>query len=81
MESVKDKIKTLAEKHRFELNDESDDSLLFTTRENGNVAEEIPSPIDGRRATALRLEILDVVPGATVRLGVTDEWVDVEVCL
>lgn len=63
----------------FELDDMDSDSVSFTTRKNGSVADETASPIDIKEGQKLRDVLKAKFKDAVVKLEVVDEWVIVSV--
>ncbi|HSX21412.1 MAG TPA: hypothetical protein VLE97_01405 [Gaiellaceae bacterium] len=58
-----------------------DDELLFSSREDGDVAEGRADPGTVQFAREKAKEVEAAVPGAKARVGVVDEWVSVTVTL
>jgi hypothetical protein len=78
------KVKEFMERQNswFELSDESDNSVSYTTRLHGDVGEETPGDEDcheaGRLGRVLKDEFKDKI---IVQLESIDEWVDVGIYL
>lgn len=78
MSELKEKIKLFVANNSYiELNDDDDDEVRFTTRQNGNVGDEEPGQEDWneivRVARLLKVEFPDQLKcnGETI-----DEWTD-----
>lgn len=84
-EEYKDKIesvkKFISDNSYFRFNQYTKDidTLIFTTRENGNVGEEEASDVDIEEGRKLRTLLKKEFPDLKVSMEVVDEWVDVNV--
>ena len=81
LESIKKQIIDFVEKNSwFELDDDSDDFMLFATRENGNVGSESPGSKDIAEAKRLKQEIEKKFKGLVkIELEAVDEWVHINI--
>lgn len=81
LQSIKKQIIDFVEKNSwFQLDDDSDDTLLFATRENGNVGSESPGSKDIAEAKRLKSEIEKKFEGLVkIELEVVDEWVHINI--
>ena len=78
MNNVEEIIKFVDKNSYFDLDFEEDDSILFRTRENGDVGSETASDDDYIEAVQL-VELLKSKFNVDCKIEVVDEWVDIEV--
>lgn len=84
-EEYKDRIETVkkfvSDNSYFQFNQYTKDidTLIFTTRKNGNVGEEEASEVDIEEGRKLRTLLKKEFPDIKVSMEVVDEWVDVNV--
>lgn len=79
---VKDKIKNLFNQHSyFDLDDEGDDFINYTTRENGNVGDEEIGIKDWQEGVKMKTMLKSIEGIKEIELDTFDEWVYINIYL
>lgn len=74
-DSEKSDIKAVMSDTSFTLDEEENDVLVFSTRDNGNVSSQTHSNVDVRNAENAKSKILSAFPKFSVSIEPVDEWV------
>lgn len=69
-----DIIQYMNTKTRFSLDDDDDNVLLYSTRENGDMEHDRAGEEDILRARQIREALYKVFPVKSIRIDTCDEW-------